>query len=139
MNEKHQANLKTKAKEASSASSISKGSPKKRSAFGNPNEQVPKKVRPAKFCQRCKNKDGPHLTHNTKECRKCNKDSNHVAAASGKPSKARKPFKKECNKQMAYLTATIKSLVNKGLKKAAKSKKRKPCSYDSSSSNSDLE
>ena len=40
---------------------------------------------------------------------------------------------------MAYLTATIESLVKKGLKKAAKSKKRKCCSYDLSSSDSNIE
>jgi hypothetical protein len=39
---------------------------------------------------------------------------------------------------MAYLTATIKSLVKKGLKKAMKSKKRKRRSYDLSSSDSNL-
>ncbi len=37
---------------------------------------------------------------------------------------------------MAYLRATIESLVKKGLKKAAKSKKHKRRSYDSSSSDS---
>jgi hypothetical protein len=52
-----------------------------------------------------------------------------------KPSDAKKPFKKGGNKQMAYLTATIESLMKKGLKKAMKSKKRKhSCAYDSSSS-----
>jgi hypothetical protein len=40
-------------------------------------------------------------------------------------SDAKKPSKKGGNKQMAYLTATIESLVKKGLKKAMKSKKRK--------------
>jgi hypothetical protein len=40
---------------------------------------------------------------------------------------------------MAYLMAIIKSLVKKGLKKAEKSKKQKRCSYDLSSSDSDLE
>jgi hypothetical protein len=40
---------------------------------------------------------------------------------------------------MAYLTATIESLVKKGLKKAAKSKKRKRCPYDLSSSDSNIE
>jgi hypothetical protein len=40
---------------------------------------------------------------------------------------------------MAYLTAAIKSLVKKGFKKAAKSKKRKHCSYDLSSSDSNSE
>jgi hypothetical protein len=65
MNEKHQMSLKAKAKEASFASNSAKGSSKKDSASGNPNEQVPKKARLAKFCQHCKNKSGPHLTHNT--------------------------------------------------------------------------
>jgi hypothetical protein len=64
MDEKHEAGLKAKAKEAS-ASAIAKGSSKKCSASGNPGEQVLKKGKPTKFCQHCKNKGGPHLTHNT--------------------------------------------------------------------------
>jgi hypothetical protein len=41
---------------------------------------------------------------------------------------------------MAYLTATVESLVKKGLKKAMKGKKRKRNhAYDSSSSDSDSE
>jgi hypothetical protein len=65
MDEKHSASLKAKAKEASAASAAAKGSSKKRS--GSPSElRVPKKARPRKFCQHCKAKGGPHLTHNTK-------------------------------------------------------------------------
>jgi hypothetical protein len=139
MNEKHQASLKAKAKEASSASMSAKGSSKKRSASGNPGEQVPKKARPAKFCQFCKNKGGPHLTHNTNKCCKYDKDGNPIAAATAKSSNVKKLFKKGGDKQMAYLMAAIKSLVKKGLKKAVKSKKRKRCFYDSSSSDSDSE
>ncbi len=141
MDEKHQASLKAKAKEASAASATAKGSSKKRSASGNPGDlQVPKKAKTAKLCQHCKNKSGPHLTHNTKECCRYNKDGNLVAAAALKPSDAKKPFKKGCDKQMSYLTATFESLVKKKLKKAMKSKKHKHCSYDSSSrSNSDSE
>jgi hypothetical protein len=61
-------------------------------------------VRPAKFCQHCKNKGGPHLTHNTNECHKYNKHGNPIAAVTVKPSDAKKPFKKRGdNKQMAYL------------------------------------
>jgi hypothetical protein len=97
------------------------------------------KARPAKFCQYCKNKGGPHLTHNTNKCRKYNKAGNPVAVVAVKPSDAKKPSKKRGNKQMAYLTAVIESLVKKRLKKAVKSKKRKRRSYDSSSSNSDSE
>jgi hypothetical protein len=68
INEMHWVNLKAKTKEVSSASTSVKGNPKKCSASGNPDEQVPKKARPAKFCQCCKNKGSPHLTHNTNEC-----------------------------------------------------------------------
>jgi hypothetical protein len=136
MNKKHQASLKAKAKEALSASMSTKGSSKKHSMSGNPGERVPKKERPVKFCQRCKNKGGPHPTHNTNECHKYNMDGNLVTVATLKPSDAKKPFKKGGHKQVAYLMAAIESLVKKGLKKAAKCKKCKPCSYYSSSSNS---
>jgi hypothetical protein len=51
MNEKHQASLKVKVKEASSASNSTKGSPKECYASGNPHERVSKKARLAKFCQ----------------------------------------------------------------------------------------
>jgi hypothetical protein len=58
----------------------------------------------------------------------------------GKPTDAKKPAKKGGDKQMAYLTATIESLVKKGLKKVMKGKKRKRnCAYDSSSSDSNFE
>jgi hypothetical protein len=43
MNEKHQANLKIKVKEASTASNSAKDNPKKYSVLGGPGEQVPKK------------------------------------------------------------------------------------------------
>ncbi len=75
---------------------------------------------------------GPHLTHNTNECCKYGRDSNPVAAAAGKPFKAKMPFKKGGKKQMAHLTATVGSLVKKGLTKAVKSKKCKRCSYGTS-------
>ncbi len=57
-----------------------------------------------------------------------------------KPINAKKPAKKGGDKQMAYLLATVETLVKKGLKKAMNGKKRK-CNhaYDSSSSDSDSE
>ncbi len=68
MDEKHSASLKAKAKEASAASAATKGSSKKHPASGSfGGLQVPKKARPSKFCQHCKAKGGPHLTHNTEE------------------------------------------------------------------------
>jgi hypothetical protein len=75
MDEKHSTSLKAKAKEASADPAASKGSSKKRSASGSSGElQVPKKARPSKFCQHCKAKGGSHLTHNTKECRRYNRN-----------------------------------------------------------------
>jgi hypothetical protein len=54
-----------------------------------------------------------------------------------KPTNAKKPAKKGGNQQMAYLTATVESLVKKGLKKVMKGKKHKRNrAYDSSSSDS---
>jgi hypothetical protein len=141
MDEKRQAGLKAKVKKASAASTIAKGSSKKCFASGYPCEQVPKKAKPTKFCRHHKNKGGPHLTHNTKECHRYGKDGYSIAAAALKPNYAKKPFKKGSDMQMAYLTATIESLIKKGLKKAMKYKKRKHShAYNLySSSNSDSE
>jgi hypothetical protein len=93
MDKKHQASLMAKANEASAASATAKGSSKKYSASGNPGEQVPKMAKPAKFCQHCKNKGGPHLTQNTKEYCRYYKDGNPVATTALKPSDVKKPFK----------------------------------------------
>ncbi len=140
MDEKHNATLKTKAKEATAASAAAKGSIKKHSASGNSGElQVPKKARPSKFCQHCKAKGGPHLTHNTKECHRYNRNGNPISSFQGKPANAKKPIKKGGNQQMAYLAAAVESLVKKGLKKAMKGKKRKRSHAYDSSSNSDSE
>jgi hypothetical protein len=132
MDEKHNATLIAKAKEVTAASAAAKGSSKKHPVSGNSGELlVPKKARPSKFCQHCKAKGGPHLTHNTKECHRYDGNRNPVSSFQGKPANAKKPAKKGGNQQMAYLTAAVESLVKKGLKKAMKSKKRKR--YDSSS------
>jgi hypothetical protein len=127
--------------EEASASAIAKGSSKKRSASGSPGEGVPKKGKPSKFCQHCKAKGGPHLTYNTKECCRYNGNGNSMAAAGRKPSGAKLSSKPGGDKQMAYLTAAIESVMKKGLKKAMKSKKHeRNRAYDSpSSSDSDSE
>jgi hypothetical protein len=138
MDEKHNTSLKAKAKAVSAASAAAKGSSKKRSAAGSSGElRVLKKARPSKFCQHCKAKGGPHLTHNTKECHRYNGNGNPISLFQGKPTNAKKPAKKGGDQQMAYLMATVESLVKKGLKKAMKGKKRKRNrAYDSSSSDS---
>jgi hypothetical protein len=138
MDEKYQANLKAKSKEASAASGATKGSSKKRSASGSPSElRVPKKAKPSKFFQHCKAKGGPHLTHITKECRRYNRIGNPVSLVQTKSTDAKKPAKKGGDKQMAYLLATIETQVKKGLKKVMKGKKcKRNRAYDSSSSDS---
>ncbi len=98
MDEKHQTNLKAKSKEASAASGSAKGSSKKRFASGSPAElQVPKKAKPSKFYQHCKAKGGPHLTHNTKECRSYDGNGNLISLFQIKPADAKRPAKKGGN------------------------------------------
>ncbi len=114
MDEKQSASLKAKAKEVSAASAAAKGSSKNHS--GCPNElQVPKKGRPSKFCKHCKTKGGPHLTRNTKECRRYDRIRNLVSSFQTKPANAKKPSKakKGGGQQIAYLTTTVESLVKK--------------------------
>jgi hypothetical protein len=68
------------------------------------------------------------------------KDSKAVAATGKKPYE-KKLYKKDggrSDKQMAYLSEAVESLVKKGLKKAVK-KHRKKRSRDDSSSSSDSE
>ena len=79
------------------------------------------------------------MTHNTKECHRYNGNGNPVAVVRCKPGGAKPSSKSGGNKQMAYLTAVVESVMKKGIKKAMKSKKRKRyCAYDSpSSSDSD--
>jgi hypothetical protein len=116
---------KARAKDGT-ASAGAKSSSKKMTSMGS-SERVPKKARSAKFCQHCKNNGGPYMSHNTKECRKYDKDGKAVAAAGKKPYD-KKPYKKDGgknDKQLAFLTDAIKSLVRKGLKKAAKKKHKK--------------
>ncbi len=135
MDEKHNTSLKAKAKEANTASAAAKGCSKKHLASGSSGElRVPKKARPSKFCEHCKAKGGPHLTHNTKECRRYDGNASPISSFQCKPTNAKKSAKKGSNQQMAYLMAAVESLVKKGFKKAMKGTKRK-CNraYDSSS------
>jgi hypothetical protein len=94
MGKKHQASLKAKAKEASAASTTAMGSSKKRSASRNPGERVPKKVKPVKFYQHCKNKGSPRQTHNTKEFCRYHKGDNPVTAPALKPTMQRSPSRR---------------------------------------------
>jgi hypothetical protein len=77
------------------------------------------------------------LTHNTKECCRYDGNGNPVAAAGRKPGGAKPSSKLGGDKQMAYLTAAVESVMKKGLKKAMKSKKRKCNHANDSPSSSD--
>jgi hypothetical protein len=84
---------------------------------------IPKESKACKVLPVLQEQRRPPSDHNTNECCKYDKDGNPIAKATGKPLESKKPFKKGGNKQMAFLMASIKSLVKKGIKKAAKSKK----------------
>ncbi len=138
MNEKRAESAKARGRDGTALASA-KSNPKKRASTGS-TERVPKKVKTVKFCNHCKNNGGPYTSHNTKECRKYDKDGKAVAATGKKPYK-KKPYKKDGggnDKQMAYLSEAIESLVKKGLRKAVK-KHRKKRSRDDSSSSSNSE
>jgi hypothetical protein len=62
------------------------------------------------------------LTHNTKECHRYDGNGNPMAAAGHKPGGAKPSSKSGGDRQMAYLTAAVESVMKKGLKKAMKSK-----------------
>jgi hypothetical protein len=140
MNEKHQANLNIKVKEASTASAGAKGNPKKCSALGNPGEQVPKRKQGMQSSASiARTRVAPIWLTTPTNVASTTRTVILWQRPQVSPSKQRSPLnKKGGNKQLAYLTVTIKSLVKKGLKKAAKSMKCKPC-YDSSNSDSDSE
>ncbi len=138
MNEKRAESAKARGRDGTALAGA-KSHPKKMASTGSL-ERVPKKVKTARFCQHCKSNGGPYTSHNTKECRKYDKDGKTVAAAGKKPYE-KKPYKKDGgrnDKQMAYLAEAIESLVKKGLKKAVK-KHGKKRSRDDSSSDSDSE
>ncbi len=91
MDKKNNASIKVKAKEANAASVAAKGSSKKHPASRSSGDlRVPKKAKPSKFCQHCKAKGGPHLTHNTKECCRYDGNGNPISSFQGKPTNAKK-------------------------------------------------
>ena len=132
MLEKYNEKLKAKVK-ATTARLDGKGKPKKGTSGGGSSERVPRKARAEKFCQLCKTHGGPHQTHNTRECRRYDKEGKPLGAASGKPSASKKPYKQYGGeKGVAYMTAMLEA-IQKGQKRAGRSKKRKKRAYDSSS------
>ena len=90
-------------------------------------------MRAEKFCQLCKTHGGPHQTHNTRDCRRYDKEGKPLGDPAGKSFGAKKPHKQfGGEKGIAYMTAMLEA-IQKGQKRAAKSKKRKKRAYNSSS------
>jgi hypothetical protein len=91
--------------------------------------RVPKKVCFEKHCDLCKKHGGAFTTHNTRECRRFEKDGKeksnfHTAKKGGKKNYS-------VNRNFAQLTEKIKKL-KKALKKSGK-KGKKRCYEDSNS------
>jgi hypothetical protein len=129
--EKQNKKLKAKGK-ATPAHPDAKSNPK-RKASGGSSEQVLKNACSEKFCQRCKAHGGPYQTHNTLDCLCYDSNCKPLAAAAGKPTDSKKPYKKSGgNKSMAFMQIMFEAFVK--AKKAGKSKKCKKPDYDSSDS-----
>ncbi len=124
---------KHKSKERAAATAPTKGKPSKGLPKGGSTKSAPKKAKTEKYCQRCKTHGGAHQTHNTNECRHCDRDGKPTGHFGSKTSEKHKPFKKGDEKGLAYMTSMLEAIA-KGQKRAAKkSKKRKKRECDSSS------
>ena len=132
MLEKYNKKLKAQVK-ATTARKSRKGKSKKGSSEKGSSPRVPKKARAEKFCQLCKTHGGPHQMHNTRDCRHYDTEGKPLGNPAGKSFGAKKPHKQfGGEKGLAYMTAMLEA-IQKGQKKAAKSKKHKKRAYDSSS------
>jgi hypothetical protein len=125
MLEKYNEKLKAKVK-ATTAHADGKGEPKKSTSGGGPSDWVSKKAHTEKFCQ-------SHKIHHTSNCHHYDKESKPLGTSIGKPSDGKKPYKKfGGNKSIAYMTVMLEA-IQKGQKRAGKSKKCKKHVYKSSS------
>lgn len=112
-----------------------KGNGKKHSAGGGSDEgRTSKKARTEKFCQLCKDNGGAHKTHNTKECRKYDRDGTLKSSFKGKGGNGK--VSGETLKNYASLKAEI-STLKKEVKKASKKRSRKHSKKYESESDSD--
>ena len=94
----------------------------KRKGMSSSTDRIPKKAKSSsdRFCQLCKEHDGPFKTHNTSECRKFKKDGT-CKKGFGKPNKS---HKKDGN-SFAQLTKKL-SKLEKFVKKSAKKSRQQP-------------
>ena len=104
----------------------------KRKGMSSSTNRIPKKAKPSldRFCQLCKEHGIPHSMHNTKDCRKYEKD--------GSRKKFGRSDTKSCGRSgnsFAQLMDKI-SKLEKLVKKSAKKSSRK-CRHRNDSDNSD--
>jgi hypothetical protein len=132
MLKKYNKKLKAQVK-ATSARAEGNGKPKKGTSDKGSSDQVPKKACAEKFCPLCKTHSGPHQMHNMHDCCRYDKEGKPHGFAAGKPPGSKKPYKQLGGKRgFAYMTAMLEA-IQKGQKKAAKSKKHEKRTYNSSS------
>ena len=114
-----------------------KGADSKRKAESN-DSRNPKKAKKGwteKHCSLCKKHGGAHTTHNTKECRRYNRDGSHKKA--GGTPKPSKPASGKDGMNFAQLIRTeTKKAVRSALKKVNRGKKRRS-RHEESDSDSD--
>ncbi len=100
--------------------------PKKAESNDSRNPKKSKKGRTEKYCSLCKKHVVAHTTHNTKECRRYNKDGSHKKA--GEMHKPNKPASGKDGMNFAQLIHTkTKKAVRSALKKVNHGKKH--CSH----------
>jgi hypothetical protein len=111
-----------------------KGSEQKRK-MESEDSRIPKKPKKVgwtkKHCVLCKKHGGAHKTHNTHDCRRCNKDGTPIK----KNGSAGKPHSKEKKPESVNFAQIFRSELRKALRK--KSSKRKRCCGKDSESDSD--
>jgi hypothetical protein len=112
---------KQRSKDKATTARPEKGKPKRGASAEGSTIRVPKKARTEKFCQRCKTHGGSHLTHNTNDCRRYDKDGKPLGQYGSKPSEKHKPYKKHGgDKGLAYMTSMLEA-IQKGQKKYSSS------------------
>ncbi len=108
----------------------------KRNASGE--EPIPrKKAKVTKMCQLCQKHGGAATTHNTKECRRYDKDGNQLASfgrGALKKGKQKLEETKDTKSSFAQLAKAITKAVKSSLKKSGKKRK-----HHSESDSSDSE
>eukprot|EP00804_Cyclotella_cryptica_P002090 CCRYP_006517-RA/>CCRYP_006517-RA protein AED:0.47 eAED:0.47 QI:0/-1/0/1/-1/1/1/0/105 len=100
--------------------------------------RIPKKPKKVgwteKHCVLCKKHGGPHKSHNTRDCRRYNKDGTPIKKNGG----AGKPHSKERKPEGANFAQIVRAELKKALrKKSSKCKKRRANDSESDSDSDD--